>query len=436
MTGARRSRRSILLLLGAAAVLSMGSSGDDPRVFAALAVILVAAKLCGHLARRLGQPGVLGELIAGILLGNLPLVGIGALEFAIDDPIAKGLAAIGVVILLFEVGLESDPVKMARVGVSAFAVAVVGVVLPMALGYGVHWGFAPESSWHTHLFIGATLAATSVGITARVLKDLGRVQTITGQIILGAAVIDDVLGLVVLAVVSGIVQAANSGGSIEIGGLLWIIAKAVAFLGVALALGRPAARYLFRVATWLEVERVLLAAALAFCFALAFAAAQVGLAPIVGAFAAGLVLDEVHYRELAHREAHGLEVRLEPLSGFLVPIFFVITGAAVDLRVFGDAAVLGLAIGLTVAAIAGKQACALAARGPGVHPLSVGVGMIPRGEVGLIFADQGARLFLHGEAVIGPKTYAAVIVMVIVTTIITPPALTWSLRRAPAPPPT
>lgn len=402
-----------------------------------LAVILAAAKLMGHLAERLGQPAVLGELVGGVLLGNLDLLGLDGFEPVVGSPLIGGLAALGVILLLFEVGLEGDMAKMARVGLSATAVAVVGVIVPVALGFAVHLALVPDVTWHVHLFIGAVLAATSVGITARVLRDLGRIDSPTARVILGAAVIDDVIGLVLLAIVVGIVRAAEGGGSLSIWQVGRIGLLAVGFLAGAALLGRPVSRALFRAVAYLQIRGALLAAALAFCFAMSYLASLVGLHAIVGAFAAGLVLDEVTYRDLASREEHGLEVQLRPLGAFLVPIFFVVTGAMVDLSALSGG-VLVLAGSLTVVAVLGKQVCALVAFGPGVDRRSVGIGMIPRGEVGLIFATVGTGVTLGGAPVVSAESYAAAVIMVMVTTLVTPPLLAWSLDRtgpATAPPP-
>jgi len=297
----------------------------------------------------------------------------------------------------------------------------------------------PDATWHTHLFIGAVLAATSVGITARVFKDLGQIDSPTGRVVLGAAVIDDVLGLIVLAVVSGVVAGADRGVGLDPLAIAIIVAKAIGFLAAAVLLGVPASRGVYRAASALRVHGVLLAATLVFCFAVSWLAHVVGLDPIVGAFAAGLVLDEVVYRDLASREDRHLEHQLQPIGELLTPIFFVLTGAQVDLGAFADRDAMLLALALTLAAVLGKQACALVAFGPGVHRLSVGLGMIPRGEVGLIFAGIGAALTLPNaqgvaEPVIGPATFGAVIIMVIVTTLVTPPALKWALSRRAAGP--
>lgn len=402
----------------------------DANLFIAIALIIGVAKLFGDLFDRIGMPSVLGELTAGIVIGNLHLFGWHGLDFIASNAHLGSLAELGVVLLLFQVGLESNLHQMARVGGTAFSVATIGVVVPTALGYGLHAILVPEASWHVHLFIGAVLSATSVGITARVFKDLGRIDSPTGRVVLGAAVIDDVLGLVVLAVVAGVVGGAQSGTSIDLLGIAWIVVKALGFLGGAIALGRPVSRYLYRAAGALRVRGVLLAATLGFCFAVAYLAHVVGLAPIVGAFAAGLVLDELVYRDLATREDRPLETQIAPLGELLTPIFFVMTGAQVDLAAFANVDALVLAGALTAVAVIGKQACALVANADGVDRLSVGLGMIPRGEVGLIFAATGSRLLLHGHPVISATTYAAIVLMVMFTSMLTPPLLAWSLRRS------
>jgi Kef-type K+ transport system membrane component KefB len=400
-------------------------------VIAALALILVLAKVLGDLFERARQPTVLGELLAGVIVGNLGLLGFHELDFLRTDEVLAFLAELGVIILLFQVGLESNINQMLRVGISSLLVAIVGVVTPMALGYLTARLLLPDASVFVHIFIGAVLTATSVGITARVLGDLGKVQSVEGRIILGAAVIDDVLGLIVLAVVRGMIEAAGApGGGLDAAGILLIIAKSMIFLGGAIAVGPWVSRRLFRVASLLHIRGLLLALALAFCFGASALAGAVGLAAIVGAFAAGLILDEVSFRPLRGREPHGLEEQVGPIAAFLVPVFFVITGAKVDLRAFADPGTLWLAAALTFAAVIGKQVCGLAAIGRGLDRLSIGLGMIPRGEVGLIFAVVGASLKLpDGTPVIDAHTNAAVVVMVFATTLLTPPVLSWSLGR-------
>jgi Kef-type K+ transport system membrane component KefB len=397
-------------------------------IFILFALVLVGAKLAGELVERAGQPAVLGELVVGIALGNLALVGGPDLHAVAQNETFTVLAELGAVLLLFHVGLESTPKEMLAVGGRATLVAVVGVVTPMLLGFGVGELFHPEESWMLHAFLGAMLAATSVGITARVLGDLGVVKAPFARIILGAAVIDDVLGLVVLAIVSGIIQAAATGTALGVGDIVLICVKAFAFLVAALVIGSFVSPRLFRYSLALRTRGIVHAFSLSFCFALAFLASLAGLAPIVGAFAAGLVLEEVHFRGHLDRGERPLHETLDPLLGLLVPVFFVRMGMLVDVRSFASTEVMGFAIALTVAAIAGKLVCGLVVP-RSAAPLAVGLGMMPRGEVGLIFAAIGARLVLDGEPVVSPAVYAAAVFMVVVTTMATPPALVWAVRR-------
>jgi Kef-type K+ transport system membrane component KefB len=406
-----------------------GHGGPVVPVLLGLVIILGAAKLGGELFERLGQPAVLGELLFGMVLGNLALVGWGGFRFLATDPGLEILAQLGVILLLFQVGLESNVREMLSVGWSSLLVAVLGVIVPFLLGWGVSAWLLPEEETLVHLFIGATLCATSVGITARVLGDLGKIATRESKVILGAAVIDDVLGLVILSVVSGIISAANTGGSLDSLDALAIVAKALVFLVGAILVGGRIVPRVYRAASLLNVHGTLLALSLAVCFLLAWLADRIGLATIVGAFAAGLILDPVRYRELGDRTKHTIEELLQPLASFLVPVFFVLMGARVDLSTFGHVEVLGFAALLSLAAILGKLICAAGVLERGLDRVSVAVGMIPRGEVGLIFAGIGAQLLLHGHQVIAPKVFAAVVVMVVVTTLITPPALKITLAR-------
>ena len=398
-------------------------------VVLALAAILAGAKLGGHLAVRIGQPAVLGELLAGVLLGNLDLAGFGWFRSLTTDPSIAVLAQLGVIFLLFEVGLESTVRDMMKVGASATLVAVLGVVTPFALGWGVGALLLPGHTAYAHAFLGATLTATSVGITARVLKDLGKSRLAEARIILGAAVIDDVLGLVILAVVAGVIQAADRGASLSLGATGIVVLKAALFLVGALGLGVAFSPRLFDLTARLRGRGVLLATALVLCFVLAWLASAVGLAPIVGAYAAGLILEDVHWREFTLRGETPLPELLHPIASFLVPVFFVLMGMRVQLQSFTAIGGLGLALLLTLAAIVGKQACAFGALGRGMDRLSIGIGMIPRGEVGLIFASIGLGLTLHGERIVDEGVYSAVVIMVMVTTLVTPPALKWSLER-------
>ena len=403
----------------------------DPVAFVALAlaVILAGAKLGGDLVERLGQPAVLGELLVGIALGNLHLIGLNGLEAIKTDPGLDVLARLGVLILLFEVGIESTVGEMLQVGMRALVVAVLGVVAPWILGWGVGALVLPHHSIYAHVFLGATLTATSVGITARVLRDLGRSKTAEARIILGAAVIDDVLGLVILAVVGSTIAAANTGGSVSFGDVALIVAKATAFLFGSLWLGLRLFPRVLRIGARLRGQGVLLATALVFCFLVAWLASAIGLAPIVGAYAAGLILERVHWRDFTEKGEHSLEDLIRPIGSFLVPVFFVLTGMRVDLSAFGHANVLGLAGLLTVAAVLGKQLCALGGLGTSLDRLTIGIGMIPRGEVGLIFASIGLGLSVKGEAIIDAPIYSAVVIMVMLTTLVTPPLLKWSLGR-------
>lgn len=444
-----------LMLALALAVMSMGAqaAGDgsggsghaDPvaPVLLALIVILVAAKLAGALFERMGQPAVLGELLVGVVLGNLVLLdpSLGYFEplradrITLDWAVAVDtLARIGVIILLFEVGLETTVAEMRAVGTSSFLVAAVGVVAPFALGYVVSSVMITEvpaaiaavnpafDLRNVHLFIGATLCATSVGITARVFKDLGTIQTREAKIVLGAAVIDDVLGLIILAVVSGIVVAADAGTALDIGTLVEITATAIGFLVGALLAGTLLVPRLMSALARVRTGGMVLVSALAFCFLLSYLANLAGLATIVGAFAAGLLLEEVHFTQF--KEKRTLHDVLSPVAAFVVPIFFVLMGIQVRVETFGRGEVIGLALGLTVAAFVGKQLCGLAVAEKGRDRLTVGLAMVPRGEVGLIFASIGKFL-----GVVDDKIFSAVVLMVILTTLITPPLLKGSVAR-------
>lgn len=414
-------------------------------VLLGLVIILTGAKLGGALFERFHQPAVLGELIVGVVLGNLALLrfmnfeftllgrdltfDFGALGFLANTPGIEILAEIGVILLLFDVGLESNLEEMRSVGTSSFLVAILGVVAPFFLGWGVSAWMIPEEDLLVHVFIGATLCATSVGITARVLSDLGKLQKRESKIILGAAVIDDVLGLVILAVVAGVITAAATGGTLSSLSILWIVVKAALFLGGAIVLGTWLSPRLFRVASRLRIRGMLLTTSLVFCFLLSYLANVIGLATIVGAFAAGLVLDELHYRDFLDAGEHSVEELIRPLYVFLVPVFFVLMGIRVDLSTFGEVSVLGFAAMLSIAAIIGKMLCVFGVVEKGLDRISVAVGMVPRGEVGLIFASIGAALTLNGEPVISSGIYSAVVIMVIVTTLMTPPVLKWTLAR-------
>jgi Kef-type K+ transport system membrane component KefB len=409
--------------------LTAGTSHEEhARILLALAFVLVGAKLFGALVERLGQPSVLGELLFGVVLGNLALFGgpsLAALEASETFAI---LAEVGAILLLFEVGLESTPRDMLAVGVPATLVAVVGVVTPMALGYGVDQLMHGQESWMAHAFVGAMLAATSVGITARVLQEAKAIRTPASRIILGAAVIDDVLGLVVLAIIAGVIQAAAAGTTVEAIGIVAILVKALVFLVGAIVFGSILSPRLFRRALALRSSGVVLALSLGLCFGLSWLALEAGLAGIVGAFAAGLVLEDVHFEDHLKRGEKPLHESLHAITGLLVPVFFVRMGMLVHADNFLKPGVLGFALFLTLAAMVGKWVCGLAAP-RGVSRTTVALGMMPRGEVGLIFAGIGASLMIQGHPVVSPETYAAAVFMVVATTMATPPLLLWSLRR-------
>jgi Kef-type K+ transport system membrane component KefB len=391
-----------------------------------VALVLIAAQAGGELATRLKQPSVLGELLAGIALGNLPWHPLGSLA---SDPFVAMLSQLGVLILLFEVGLEATVRDLLSVGVAAARVAVLGSLGSLAAGAGVAALLLPHSSVVTWLFLGASISATSIGVTARVFKDLGRAKTREARTILGAAVIDDVLGLLMLALVGGWIARRASGASDGHAlPLLWILVKTLGFLGAIVAIGSRLAPWLFRLAAHFRTPGTLLALALSFCFLLAWTADAMGLAPLVGAFAAGLVLEEVHSAGFVARGERSLSELVEPLSRFLVPIFFVMMGMRADLHALTRLETLGLVAALTCAAVVGKLACGLGTA-RGVSRLTVAFGMIPRGEVSLVFASLGMTLTFDGSPLLDQSGYSALVAVVILTTVLTPLLLRWQLVR-------
>jgi Na+:H+ antiporter len=423
-----------LLLTAPVSALAAAEAGHPafgPILFS-LGMLVVIAKFSGLLCERFGQPSVLGELLVGILLGNVAssLLTKSGFGFIRSDPTLQILAEMGVLILLFDVGLEVDLRALVRVGPSAVLVGLIGVVAPLTLGWAVAAWLLPHSPTLTHVFIGATLSATSVGITARVLKDLGKMQSQEAQIILGAAVFDDVLGLIVLAILRGAVAADASGGSgMSVVSILWILARAILFLGVTIGLGRFLTAPMVRLASWTGQRGILLIFGLTLCFTLAFAAELVGLADIIGAFAAGVMLDPYGEGVRAPEDQATLSELMHPLSALFVPLFFVLIGMKVALGNIADPTILLLGTMLVVSAFAGKLLAALGVLKGGVNRLAVGIGMVPRGEVGLVFAGIGSSLSLKGEAVISPGGFSAIVVMVLVTTLVAPVGLRWVFRR-------
>lgn len=384
---------------------------DIPQFLGLLLLLLGAAKLLGALARRAGQPAVLGELLAGVLVGASAF-GLVDLQDR-HDPRNEALhllAEIGVVILLFEIGLETDLRKLLRVGGPSALVALVGVALPFALGFGACallglGGLVP-------VVAGAALTATSVGITARVLSDLGRLQEPESQIVLGAAVIDDVIGLIILTVVAGL----TAGQDITALGVARIAGVAFGFLAGTLLLGSFVIPPLFKWFSRFDLLGTPTVQAMLLAFGLAWLAHAAGSAVIIGAFAAGLLLNRTTY-------AHQIEKGVAHLGHLFVPLFFVTVGASVDVRVFNPVNPANwptLQIGglLIVAAVLGKFAAGYAPFWFKGKRSVIGVGMIPRGEVGLIFAQLGLASRVFDAAL-----FSAVTLMVMVTTFLAPPLL-------------
>ena len=383
------------------------TAGDGiPALLAALVAIIVATKLLGEIAQRLGQPAVLGELISGVLLGGSVLGIVSARE-----PVIHALAQLGVLILLFEIGLHTDLRSLAKVGKTAVMVAVVGVVLPFGLGYAggrlLGLGVIPA------LVAGAALTATSIGISARVLSDLGRLRTPEGQVVLGAAVLDDVIGLIILSVVS----TAAAGAAVTAGGVLRTTGVAIGFIVVALLAGSLAMPPIFRLVERIRIAGALGSMALAFALLLAWLAASAGSAMIIGAFAAGLVLHNTPQRPEIERATTSL-------GYFFVPIFFASVGAAVDLRALATPHAVAVGGVMIAVGVAGKVAAGFSPWWFRGNRLLVGVAMVPRGEVGLIFAQMG---LLTGA--ITQDIFGALMLMVLVTTFVTPPLLSRIVGR-------
>jgi Kef-type K+ transport system membrane component KefB len=361
----------------------------------ALIAIFIAAKVFGEIAERLGQPAVLGELVGGVAIGVSGLRLVDPHEATIHL-----LSELGVILLLFVIGLETDLRKLMQVGGSATAVAVVGVALPLLGGFA--FGELLGMSSIVSLFLGASLTATSVGITARVLSDLGHLKDDASQIILGAAVVDDIIGLVLLTIVGTLAE----GGELTVLGVGKIVLIAFGFVLLAIVIGSKLAPMLIRAIDRIHVARGLFFASIVFAFALAYIAQRVGSAIIIGSFAAGLVLARTHRGKEIAREVHDV-------SQFFVPIFFVAVGAAIDFRTIN-----WMGFALAAIGIVGKVLAGFVVWRKGVNRMVVGVGMIPRGEVGLIFAQIGLSTKL-----LSPQLYSAVAVMIMLTTFLAPPLL-------------
>ena len=442
-------------------------------ILLALALIIIAAIAGRWIASQLNMASVLGELVMGVIIGNIgywigsPLLvlvmhldsvgqvfslvwsagvsipdaarqvfsaeelapgGIGMrIVHLFSGPAANDLMVmtyalwlfsnLGVILLLFMVGLESSVGEMLGVGPKALTVAVAGVVVPFALGFLMSTLLIPEGSTPVHLFLGATLCATSVGITARVFQDMNRVQTREAKVILGAAVIDDVLGLIVLAIVAGIV-ATGSFHILEIGRIVLV---SFAFLAVAILFGERIFHWLIMKTSRFEKGWLKLLYPLVLVFLMSWLASMLGLASIVGAFVAGLLLKDSYFGE-SPRFRMTMEELIAPLEKLFAPVFFVLMGMQVNLSTFAELETDLLAVGFIVVAIIGKVVAGYTVKG--LDRLSVGIGMVPRGEVGLIFASVG-----KGLGVVSDSVFSAIVIMVIVTTLITPFALNWSIPR-------
>ncbi|MBZ5535657.1 MAG: cation:proton antiporter [Acidobacteriia bacterium] len=365
-----------------------------------LFLMFAAAKLFGEMCERVRQPAVIGEILAGVLLG--PYV----LKIVSPSELTTGIAEIGVIILLFVVGLETRPSELFRVGGRAALVAVLGVVLPFA--GGLVYMKAMSHSTLESVFIGTALVATSVGITARVMADMHILDTEVARVILGAAVIDDILGMILLAIVSSL-----SNGKVNYLSIGLVVVEAVTFTLIMVFWGsRVAGRIKPRLDSMNSRNPAFIISLLA-CLGLSVAASYIGMAAIIGAFLAGLAIAD-------QREAWGIEEKTHALYEFLVPFFFVVMGAQLNLTTFRDRGIMTTALVISGIAIATKLiGCSLGAWRMGVHAaVRVGFGMVPRGEVGIIVALVGLRLHTVTAA-----AYSVVIVMTLITTLMTPPVL-------------
>jgi Kef-type K+ transport system membrane component KefB len=386
-------------------VTAAGGQGAAHLLFL-LATIFLATKFLGGVAQRLGQPSVVGELVAGVLLG-------GSLLGVLDphEPVIAAMAEIGVVVLLFETGIHTDLKGLLEVGGVAATVAVAGVLLPMAGGYyaGIAFGLAPTAA----LVAGAAMCATSVGISARVLSDLKCLDTSEGRVVLGAAVIDDIIGLIILSLIAALV----GGQAWSLAGIGKTTGVAVGFIVLAVVVGGLIAPPVFRFVERVKTGGTLGISLLAFAFLWAFFADAAGSALIVGAFAAGLVLDDTPARREISRAT-------TTIGHFFVPIFFASVGASVDLRALGSGRALGFGAALVAIGVVGKIAAGYVPFWFRGNKLLVGTAMVPRGEVGLIFAQMGltSQAISRGE-------FGAIMLMVLATTLVTPPALARVVRR-------
>lgn len=378
---------------------------DGVAVFRDLFIIFLLARTAGEVCIRLRQPPVVGELLVGVLIGGH------ALGWVQESEVLRGVAEVGVVFLLFEVGLENRLSDLRRVGGTATGVALAGVVVPFVLGFGLLHLLGHSTS--ESLFAGAALVATSVGVTARVIGDLGLLRELESQVILGAAVIDDVLGLLVLAIVTG-----TADGGIRTRDIVILLIEVAVFLGLTATVGTRVARRIGPELNRLHLTDGHFVVGIVVCLGLAALADYIGLAAIVGAFLAGMVFAET-------RDHYDMEKKIEPVTNFLTPFFFVLTGMAVEPSFFTEPDVLALLGGVFVLAVISKLVpCSLAASRFGRRgALIVGVGMVPRAEVGIIVASLGLS-----TGTIGREVYGVVVAMSILTALAPPPVLRWLFR--------
>lgn len=398
-----------------------------PIFLTALLILMVAAKVGAEIAERLGQPSVLGEILAGVLVGAS---GFGLIVHGFSDGQAiyhllnlngasgqatyealDALAEIGVIVLMFEIGLHCDLYALRNVGKSALWVGCAGVVLPFIGGYCVSHYLLGLATFPA-IFVGAALTATSVGITARVFHDLRLLHSAESQVVLGAAVTDDVIGLVILAIVTALGETAVGAAQPNLlleGAKVSIIA--IGFLVGAVAVGVKCVPLVDKLFEGAKSRGGLTVIALAFCIVMALLSRAAGLAPIIGAFAGGLVLSHCHKRQ-------EIQDTIKPLADLFIPIFFAMMGTVVNLHAVAEGGVLVIAFALLSVAVVGKVLGSMTVPDKRLHKLTIGLAMIPRGEVDLIFARQGIQ---HGW--LKPSYYDAMVLMVLATTLMTPPLL-------------
>ena len=385
--------------------------------FLEIAVILIAAKFGAEIMRRVNQPAVIGELVIGIIIGYY---GLGLLPHFESGDVVSTLAEIGVVLLLFEVGLETNLDEFIELGSTSLVVALIGVVVPFALGFGSIYslGLGGENQFEIALFVGAAMTATSVGITARVFGDLGALKSKEAKTIIGAAVVDDILGLLILTVVAGVLGSSGEFSLVDLG---VISAKAIGFLIAVVLIGRKLSKPIFNFFVKIPSPGTFVTGSFIFAMLLGAAAHFVGLHPIVGAFAGGVVAGE---SGMTHR----IREEMKPLSFLLVPIFFVYIGSEVNIQTLAYLDVFLYGMLVSVLAFVGKYVSALGAVGKGMNTSLIGIGMSPIGEVGLIFVAVATTTL---SDVITSDIISIIIWMVITTTVIAPILLNRILQKVP-----